>query len=203
MPIRTRLVLPLVLLALVASTARASSDLDTLVDWMTGSFASTEQAEKDSSFFDIRLEMVRIWPEREDGIYLYVEQAVATALERPYRQRIYRVREEDGEFRSEVFTFEEPLRFAGAWRTPDRFAELDPDDLALREGCAVILTRTETGFEGATGSACVSSLRGASTATSEVVLTEDVLTSWDRGFDAEGEQVWGSTEGPYVFRRVR
>ena len=27
--------------------------------------------------------------------------------------------------------------------------------------------------------------------------------AWDRGFDAEGRQVWGAVAGPYVFERVR
>ncbi|MEY2746457.1 MAG: CpeT/CpcT family, partial [Planctomycetota bacterium] len=26
--------------------------------------------------------------------------------------------------------------------------------------------------------------------------------SWDRGFDAAGKQVWGSTKGPYLFERL-
>ena len=28
------------------------------------------------------------------------------------------------------------------------------------------------------------------------------LASWDRGFDEAGVQVWGATEGPYVFDRL-
>jgi len=58
-------------------------------------------------------------------------------------------------------------------------------------------------FEGSTvGEGCGSSLRGAAYATSEVELWPTYLRTWDRGFDARGEQVWGATEGPYVFERV-
>jgi hypothetical protein len=28
------------------------------------------------------------------------------------------------------------------------------------------------------------------------------MITWDRGFDAEGKQVWGATAGGYIFRRV-
>jgi hypothetical protein len=28
------------------------------------------------------------------------------------------------------------------------------------------------------------------------------MESWDRGFDAQGNQVWGATKGPYVFDKV-
>ena len=45
------------------------------------------------------------------------------------------------------------------------------------------------------------SARGASYATSEVELREERITSWDRGYDGEGLQVWGATEGPYRFDR--
>ena len=175
-----------------------------LVAAMTGSFSSQAQSLADSSYFDIRLQMVPIWTQRDDGAWLYVEQAAAAALDRPYRQRVYRVTaEEDGSFRSEVFSIPEPLRFAGAWREEAPLADITPDSLEVREGCAVILHPTETGFRGSTVDAeCQSSLRGASYATSEVVVRPDRIESWDRGFDAEGEQVWGAVEGPYIFLRT-
>ena len=49
---------------------------------------------------------------------------------------------------------------------------------------------------------CESSLRGASYATSEVRLFADAMHSWDRGYDADGVQVWGATAGPYEFLRL-
>ena len=183
----------------------APNDFDQLVDWMTGSFSSEAQAEADSSYFDIRLEMVRIWHEREDGVWLYVEQADAESLDQPYRQRIYRVLESSGStFASEVYEMADPLRFAGAWRNPDSFGTLSPDSLTARAGCTVFLRRiSESEFSGSTsGTGCESVIRGASYATSEVSVTHDSLTSWDRGFAADGNQVWGAIDGPYVFLKV-
>jgi hypothetical protein len=34
-----------------------------------------------------------------------------------------------------------------------------------------------------------------------VEVRPDGLVSWDRGFDADGQQVWGAEKGPYVFTR--
>jgi hypothetical protein len=70
---------------------------------------------------------------------------------------------EAGEIVSDVYAIPEPLRFAGAWRDEAPLAALSPDSLKLREGCAVVLRRTEHGvFKGGTvGKACASSLRGA------------------------------------------
>jgi hypothetical protein len=171
---------------------------------MCGSFSSEQQALTDSSYFDIRLEMVPIWNEREDGAWLYVEQAVASALERPYRQRVYHVVEiEVGVFSSRVYSFPDPLQYAGDWNSPTPLSGLTPDDLEMREGCAVWLQRDFSGeFSGSTiGRSCVSNLHGAVYATSEVVIAPDRIESWDRGFDAEGEQIWGAENGGYIFVR--
>ena len=79
---------------------------------------------------------------------------------------------------------------------------LTANDAEERPGCAVNLAWRDGAFVGATHpTACLSTLRGASYATSEVRLTEAGLTSWDRGFDAAGAQVWGAVVGPYQFVR--
>jgi hypothetical protein len=180
-------------------------ELDTLATWMTGSFSSAQQATADSAFFDIRLEMARTWSGQRDGYWLYVEQAAAESLEQPYRQRVYHLTDgRDGSVRSEVYEIPDPLRFAGKWRSPAPLDGLSPDSLVRRDGCAVVLRRQpDSTFSGSTvGTECVSSLRGAAYATSEVSVRPDRLESWDRGFSATGAQVWGATEGPYVFRRM-
>lgn len=172
---------------------------------MCGSFSSAAQAAADSSYFDIRLEMARIWPELSSAMWLYVEQARADHLDKPYRQRAYRLRYgEEGTLVSEVFTLPSPLRFAGAWKQPEKLAGLTPDSLVARAGCAILLRAREDGsFAGSTHERdCPSDLRGAAYATSEVVIDANGMVSWDRGFDAEGKQVWGAEKGGYVFRRV-
>jgi hypothetical protein len=184
--------------------AAADPGLERLADRMTGSFSSAAQAAKDPDFYDIRLEMARIWPERADGAWLYVEQAAADRVDQPYRQRVYRVRRVDDDlFESAVYELPAPGEAVGAWKEPAPLADLSPADLVPRTGCEILLRRQPDGtFEGSTlGRLCPSDLRGASYATSEVVLAEDLLTSWDRGFDASGEQVWGAETGPYRFRK--
>ena len=179
-------------------------DHETLVSWMTGGFSSAAQAAGDSDFFDIRLHMVPIWPDRDDGAWLYVEQAVAGELERPYRQRVYHVTEvAAGLFQSKVYTFEDPLRFAGARHEDDPLTGLSPDDLTARDGCSILMRRRGDRFIGSTlGSLCTSEMRGASYATSEVIITAHGLISWDRGWDADGHQVWGAEKGGYIFDRI-
>ncbi|MBM3308183.1 MAG: chromophore lyase CpcT/CpeT [Candidatus Eisenbacteria bacterium] len=177
---------------------------DRVAGLLAGSFSSRAQAEADSSYYDIRLEMAPIWAGRDDGRWLYVEQAVAGAEERPYRQRVYRVTDDGAQVRSDVYVLPRPERFVGAWGRPDAFDALNPDSLSLREGCEVLLRpRADGSFEGGTeGRGCASDLRGAAYATSTVLLSPDGLVTWDRGFDESGEQVWGAVTGGYVFDRV-
>ncbi len=171
---------------------------------MSGTYSSAAQAKADPDFRDVRLHMVRIWPERTDAYWLYVEQAMASSLDKPYRQRVYAVKvEPDGKVASHVYELPgDPMGFAGAWKDPKRLDLVNPDLLVPREGCTVFLEGEGEGWKGATqANACVSNLMGAAYATSEVTVTAEALTSWDRGFDKDGKQVWGSKKGAYRFVR--
>lgn len=92
----------------------------------------------------------------------------------------------------------------GAWRDVTGLDDLSPSDLVRRRGCEVYLQRDEVKFLGSThGTACSSDIRGASYATSEVQISANVISSWDRGFTSAGEQVWGAVKGPYYFLRQK
>jgi len=192
----------LLLLIIAAIPSFPQNYRDRLVDYMTGSFSSAEQAEKETNYFNIELEMVQIWKDRTDGPWIYIEQAVADHKDKPYRQRVYQLKNRtDGRIESRVYTIPNPLRFAGDYKKDFPLIRITPDSLTLRKGCDVVLYMNDYGnFEGGTvDSNCTSDLRGASYATSEVTIYKDKLISWDRGFDENGKQVWGATKGGYVF----
>jgi len=183
---------------------------------MVGSFSSEAQSKLDADFFDIRLRMDEIWSDQPgDGVWLYVEQAIATSLEAPYRQRIYHLTpinytSGDGKARSmyvsEVWMLPgDPLRFVGAGADPSKLTTIKPADLTRKDGCEVILAPAPDGtFAGSTlGRACPSERQGAVYATSMVKVDADGLTTWDRGYDDNAKQVWGATKAGYEFRRVR
>ncbi len=204
---RLALLAPLALaLALACRTLapRPASPADELADWLCGSFSSAAQAARHNDFYDIRLHTTRIWKARDDGPWLYVEQAAASALETPYRQRVYHLVGTERGLRSDVYELPgNPLDWAGAWDRPQDFETLTPGDLSERSGCALQLERRAGAWVGSTnGTGCASQLRGATYATSEVRVTPGLLTSWDRGFDADGNQVWGATARPYEFVRL-
>jgi len=179
-----------------------------LAEWMEGSYSSQAQSQADPEYFDIRLQMSRIWTDRTDGPWLYVEQARADLLAKPYRQRVYRISKVDPlTYRSDVYTLPQPVaRFVGAWNGEGEphaaVARLTPADIKLLEGCGVVLRWVESQrqFAGGTeGTGCASTREGAKYTTSEIIFQEGLLTSWDRGFGADDQQVWGAVKGGYQF----
>lgn len=200
----------LVLLSLLVlpslSHAQRTRALEQLAYVMAGSYTSAAQAKADSGYFEIELEMVRIWPKRRDGAWFYVEQATAASKEKPYRQRIYHLREvNDSTFISRILTIKGGASFFGAYRDPLKLATLSPDSLVVLEGCDITLHRRGNTYVGSTEQGrCPSTREGARYTTSEVVLSADRMVSWDRGWNADGVQVWGAEKGGYVFlKRTR
>lgn len=194
-------------LALAACTASrkagSNADLRLLKDQMTGTFNSAAQAARDSNYYDITLHMYPIWPDRP-GAWLYVEQAVTASQNKPYRQRIYQLEQIDREtFVSKVYTIQNEKDYVNAWKTPEVFSKLPMESIELKSGCEVVLKKSGKLFAGATGDkTCPSELRGASYATSKVTVYPDKIVSWDQGFNAEGVQVWGATQGGYEFLKI-
>lgn len=182
--------------------------LQQLAAWMTGSFSSEQQSKTDPAYYHITLAMKRIWADAGDDYWLYVEQSVAGQL--PYRQRIYRLEpSDDGSLASRVYEFASAQleqQAVGAWKQQAPLADLSEQDLVEKPGCAVYLQWDEASgrFQGATRPGqCATTYQGASYTESEVSLTDARLTSWDRGFDSAGAQVWGAVKGPYAFDKVQ
>ena len=77
-------------------------------------------------------------------------------------------------------------------------------ELTRLDGCEVILKNVgEKHYLGSTDEkSCPSLLYGASYATSEVEILNDKIISWDRGFDIDDNQIWGATNGGYVFNKI-
>lgn len=201
--LRTLLASALLSLAHITSAhGRAHPDLATQVtQFLSGSFSSEWQALTNSAFSDVRLNTVRIWYERTDGHWLYLEQALASAPERPVRQRIYHVHYRGTVVVASIYKLPDAARFVGAWRTPWVLSGaatellLNCDTYFARVDAHSIKARTA-------GKKCVSRLNGASYVTAEITLDPYKIFSLDRGFNDSDVQVWGSVEGPSEYNRI-
>ncbi len=194
----------IVLLAFNSTTSVSITDeFSLLKQYMSGSFSSELQSKNDSDYFDIRLRMEPIWASSEDEFFLYVEQAMSTSIDKPYRQRIYRVvKESDDRFVSYIYSLRAPERFVGKSGTDAVFSSITRDSLRTLDGCEVRLLFNPklNQFEGSTGErSCASSRSGATYTTSKVIINAKGMNSWDQGWNDAGAQMWGATKGGYEF----
>ncbi|HSF88195.1 MAG TPA: chromophore lyase CpcT/CpeT [Saprospiraceae bacterium] len=179
-----------------------SKDLKTLYGYMAGEFSSDAQATADSAFFHVMLRMAPIWKKSKDGYWLYVEQSIANAQDKPYRQRVYHLSlHDDTTIVSQVYELKNPLQYTGAWKDQAKLGLITRDSLITRQGCGIYLHKQpDLSFRGSTrDQECLSAMRGATYATSEVTIFPEKVLSWDRGWDAKGVQVWGAVKSGYVF----
>ncbi len=175
-----------------------------LVTLMTGSYNSEKQSKKDSTYYNISLHMYPIW-EKDNASWLYVEQALNSKQDAPYRQRVYKVEHvSENKFKTTIFKLKEEKNFIGKWKTIKYFDQFDMTVLEERSGCEVYLTKNKDGaYEGSTlDDNCKSTLRGASYATSKVTIKKDMVHSWDQGFDQDNKQVWGAEKAGYTFDKL-
>ncbi len=194
----------LVSLLVVGRVAAEPSALEHLTVFLSGRFSNADQARNDQNFRNHILHIAPIWADRADGPWLYAEQALADAPAHPHRQLIYQlVTRDDGTLELRIFDLPDPISATGAWKDPDRLANLSPANLTSRQGCSLLLRQAGGSFKGGTeGKGCSSDLRGASYSTCEMAVTNLQIVSWERGYNATGIQVWGSIHGGYVFKRV-
>lgn len=178
------------------------SDLENLFHTMAGEYSSEAQAKADTDFYHITLRMTPVLKNNKDGYWLYVEQAIASAPEKPYRQRVYHLYlQDDTTIVSKVYELKSPAQYIGGWKDESKLATIHPDSLVDRIGCGIYLHKKDEGiFSGSTpGKECLSTLRGATYATSEVTIYPGKLISWDRGWDKDDKQVWGAVKSGYIF----
>jgi CpeT protein len=173
-----------------------------LAQLLQGRFDTTAQAMMDPRFRDVTLAICRVSIPALAPHALYVEQAIRGSA--PYRQRLYVLGSgANGATQaiSRVFEFNEPSSVVGLCDM-DGVQMFSPEDVVERPGCTVTLDLQGDRFVGRTdGRTCLSTLMGATYATTEITLSESSLDSWDRGYNAMDRQVWGSTAGAYRFAR--
>lgn len=197
--------MPCLLPLLTAVVPAAADTLDEYVAYRSGVFSSAAQAAADSRYDAVTWHIAEIWTDRDpEGRWLYTESRI-DGSDAPYLQRLSRVSLlPDGSLRSERYRLPDADRYVGAYDDVGRFEDLDTERLTRLEGCDGIVVRAGRGrFEGGTvGKRCANDYKGASYAVSHSTTEDGRLVNWDRGFDANGELVWGPPAGGYRFERL-
>lgn len=176
-----------------------------LMEWMEGDFDNTaslrdagRMAVEEHYPIEVHLRKLVNVP---NG--LYVEQAAMSKPDKPYRQRVYRLRKDGDKFVSEVWVLKNEAKYVNAHRNPEVLVDINPDEIVHKEGCDVVLAWRDGRYVGGTlGTGCATNLNGATYATAEIEVFNGGFSSWDRGFDAAGKQVWGAEKLGYLFTRT-
>jgi len=182
---------------------------------LTGQKFSRDQASRDpDNYFNIRL-MTCPAAEMVDGSkVLYFEQAFWRTPQKPFRQRFYMVKPCPKELRCDVEVSSYAIRDVEEY---GNFCDRPKDQRPLPEEVigdiaehltTIYLKRCERGkrclYEGSTPpGGFPNSWNGATYCTSELAIVKNnEIHTWDRGYDDDGNQVWGAKEGPYEFKPV-
>ncbi|XP_048333324.1 chromophore lyase CRL, chloroplastic [Ziziphus jujuba] len=179
----------------------------------SGEKISTEQASRDpDNYFNIRM-LTCPAAEMVDGSkVLYFEQAFRRTPQKPFRQRFYMVKPCPKELKCDVELSSYAIRDVEEYKN---FCDRPRDQRPLPEEVigdiaehltTIYLKRCDRGkrclYEGSTPpEGFPNSWSGASHCTSEVsVLKNNEIHIWERGYDDDGNHVWGPREGPYEFK---
>ncbi|VAI05292.1 unnamed protein product [Triticum turgidum subsp. durum] len=149
---------------------------------LSGEKFSREQARQDpGNYFNLRM-LTCPATEMVDGSgVLYFEQAFWRAPEKPFRQRFYMVKPCPKEMKCDVEDIAEHL-------TTIHLSRCERGKRCLYEGSTPL-----GGFP--------NSWSGAAYCTSDLSIHKNSeIHIWDKGFDDNGSQVWGTKAGPYEFK---
>ena len=175
---------------------------------LVGDYSNAAQAKANPAVVELVLHVRPIWADRIDGLWLYVESALASTPDNPYRQRVYQVVDgnEALSVDSRIYDFpENPSRYAGAWKAARPLDALSPDLLVPRAGCTTTFQRAADGsWQGAMRAGeCATNHNGAAYTRSEVTLTRDALSVMDRAYDTAGNVVWEASPEPLRFEKQK
>jgi uncharacterized lipoprotein YbaY len=187
--------------------AQANPDLtqqaEQVVQHLEGILSTAQRAAANPNVANVTMTTCRVTVANapKPAIYLYQEQAIADKLTQPYRQRILAISPSPTSqtIRSRSYKLADQAKWVNFCDRPSR--QIQPQDFPIVV-CAVFLKPTPEGFSGTTeATGCPANVRGAVMIRNRIRLHPNGMDTWDRGYDAQGKQVWGAGDAPYQFLR--
>lgn len=202
--------LPTLLNLPVQANPELEAQAEEIVSYLVGQMDTSAQAAANEGSAAVRMttcviqvEDSEVEADEAEGTYLYQEQALMAQLDQPYRQRFLQIvpHELSQSVRSHSYKPSNPDAWVGLCNQPEAARVVPVADLG-ESVCNVFLRPAASGYLGKTPiGGCPADFRGAVRITNQVLLYEQGMNTWDRGFDAEGNQVWGAADAAYQFRR--
>ncbi|MDQ7013440.1 MAG: CpcT/CpeT family chromophore lyase [Planctomycetota bacterium] len=136
----------------------------------------------------------------------YVETARADSPDQPYRAAFLQLYRRQGEIRMRTLEVRDPNNpmnnlLIGMWAVPQYMPDIPRD--AMIATLDLEFTQTPDGWVGESPYPYPTALGGAFEMTSRMKLTNGRIETADRGYNADGNVVWGASEGDtYVFEPI-
>jgi hypothetical protein len=174
-----------------------------VASYLIGAMDTSTQAAIDRRAPDVRITTCPIRVGDTEALFLYQEQALSLTLNRPYRQRFLQIASTvDNRVESISYKPTHPEAWIGLCNQPNVDRTVPLPELG-ETVCTLILQRNGEGYVGTTPEeGCTANYRGAVRITNQVQLTQGTMETWDRGFDAQGQQVWGASDESYQYRDI-
>ncbi|KAL7191596.1 hypothetical protein ACSBR2_023634 [Camellia fascicularis] len=178
---------------------------------LSGEKYSREQASRDpDNYFNLRWLSCPAADMVDGSKVLYFEQAFWRTPHKPFRQRFLMVKPCPKEKNCDVELSTYAIRDAEEYknfcdRSKDRPQPEEVIGDIAEHLTTIYLKRCERGkpclYDGSTAEGFPNSWNGATYCTSDLsVLKNNEIHTWDRGYDDDGNQVWGVKGGPYEFK---
>lgn len=192
------------LLAQTRDRIPLATQVQTVVERLTGVMDTSAQQAKNPQAPNVRMTTCSVRVTDSEATFLYQEQALAQSLDRPYRQRFLRVAPSAAEdtVESKSYKPSNPQNWSGLCNKPLEERIVSLNELNDAE-CSVFLVPVANLYVGHTqAGGCATNVRGAVRITNSVFLHATGMDTWDRGYDADGKQVWGAGGQAYQYRRA-
>jgi hypothetical protein len=190
-----------------------------LAQALAGRFQNREQALAQPAWFvHFTLWIYPIELFAEDSYTFFLEQASAVYAQKPYRQRIMRVRSQGEDLTAEYYALQNPLSFQGATQASERLHQLTVEDLQPLTGSRLKVMAMEQPGEvryearHLPGERCQFEVNGEKKvvelgfdAIAPTSPTNGQAAFWmyDKGIDPEtGKATWGALHGAFQLIKV-
>jgi CpeT protein len=195
-----------------------NADVQNIVTYLLGIMDTNEQAATNRKVANVQMTTCKVTVKTTPtdsldqnnriSVFLYQEQALIESLNQPYRQRFLEITNsnEPNLVESKSYKPTELEQWIGFCQKPEVERLVSQVDLGMPI-CSVFLKQSAANYiqplyigETQKGG-CPANVRGATSITNTIYLFPDGMNTWDRGFDASGNQVWGAANEAYKFRK--
>ncbi len=180
-------------------------EIEKIGKMLSGSWKTTapvNQQNPAAGKIDVWMHIVPMAVQGLDGT-MYVENARSDAPHRPYRQAIFQLYSYKGKARLRTYEFRnrDTGGMVGLWLAPQYLPQIAAGELIAT--IDIDISPSGKGYAGKSPYPFPTGVGGAVEMTSELQLTDDTIVTEDRGFDATGKIVWGSSENDsYTFKKT-